>query len=122
MYDFCFTYPYALLLALGGVLGFAAKRSLPSLLGGLGSAAVLALCAQQSLNAYHQGKLCKWATAVSLLVSLLLSVVMGLRWHKTGKVMPAGVIFVISAAMTIFYIWNLQHFKEPLTKPAAAKA
>ena len=53
MYDFCFTYPYATLLALGGCFGYAAKGSLPSLLGGLGSAAVLAVCAQLSLNAYH---------------------------------------------------------------------
>lgn len=38
MYDFCLTFPYAALLALGGVAGFAAKGSVPSLLGGLGSA------------------------------------------------------------------------------------
>lgn len=54
MYDFCFTFPYALLLGLGGFLGWAAKGSLPSLFGGLGSAAILAACAQLSLNAYHQ--------------------------------------------------------------------
>ena len=30
-----------------------------------------------------QGKLCKWATTVSLLVSILLSVVMGLRYALT---------------------------------------
>lgn len=54
MYDFCFTYPYALLLGLGGLAGFLLKGSLPSLLGGLGSAGILAACAQVSLNAYNK--------------------------------------------------------------------
>lgn len=54
MYDFCFTYPYAIVLGLGGLMGYATKGSIPSLLGGFGSAAVLAICAQLSLNAYHQ--------------------------------------------------------------------
>lgn len=54
MYDFCLTLPYAALLALGGLMGFLTKGSLPSLLGGLGSAAVLAACGQASLARYHQ--------------------------------------------------------------------
>ena len=54
MYDFCLTYPYAAVLAFGGIIGFISKGSIPSLIGGLGSAAVLAACAQASLNAYHQ--------------------------------------------------------------------
>lgn len=56
MYDFCLTYPYAFLLALGGLIGFLAKGSLPSLLGGVGSATVLGIAAQISLNHYHQAR------------------------------------------------------------------
>ena len=56
MYDFCLTLPYAALLALGGLMGFLTKGSLPSLLGGLGSAAVLAACGQASLSRYHQAR------------------------------------------------------------------
>ena len=35
-------------------MGYMTKGSVPSLAGGLGSAAILAACAQLSLNSYHQ--------------------------------------------------------------------
>jgi hypothetical protein len=54
MYDFCLTFPYAALLGLGGLIGFLTKGSLPSLVGGVGSATVLGIAAQISLNYYHQ--------------------------------------------------------------------
>ncbi len=54
MYDFCLTYPYAALLALGGVAGFASKGSVPSLIAGLGTAALLAVCGQASHASYQQ--------------------------------------------------------------------
>ena len=56
MYDFCLTFPYAALLALGGVIGFLSKGSLPSLMGGLGSALILAIAGQRSLSYYHQAR------------------------------------------------------------------
>lgn len=59
MFDFCFTFPYSALLALGGLMGFLTKGSVPSLLGGLGTAGILASCAYTSLNRYKQGKLCR---------------------------------------------------------------
>ena len=59
MYDFCFTFPYSALLAFGGLIGFVTKGSLPSLIGGAGSAGILAACAYASLANYKQGKLCK---------------------------------------------------------------
>lgn len=54
MYDFCLTLPYAALLALGGLIGFFTKGSLPSLMGGLGSALILAIAGQRSFSYYHQ--------------------------------------------------------------------
>lgn len=116
MYDFCFTYPYATILALGGIFGFVFKGSFPSLLGGLGSAAILAACAQVSLNAYHKGKLSKTSTAVSLMVSLLLAGMMGVRWRRVGKFMPAGMVSLLSFIMVLFYMWNLLYVREPIIK------
>lgn len=57
MYDFCMTFPYAALLALGGLMGFLVKGSLPSLMGGLGSALILAIAGQRSISYYHQVEL-----------------------------------------------------------------
>lgn len=54
MYDFCLTFPYAALLAIGGLVGFLAKGSVPSLMGGLGSALILAVAGQRSISYYHQ--------------------------------------------------------------------
>lgn len=113
MYDFCFTFPYAALLAVGGMIGFLTKGSLPSLMGGLGSALILAIAGQRSLSHYHQGKLCKPATAVSLAVALLLTGIMYKRFQSTGKMMPAGVVALLSAAMSAFYVWNMVAVKPP---------
>ena len=107
MYDFCLVFPYAALLALGGCTGFAAKGSLPSLLGGCGSAALLAACAAFSHRAYERGRLCRPATSVALAVAVMLAAVMWLRWQRTQKVMPAGLVSVLSAAMAAFLLWHL---------------
>ena len=66
------------------------------------------------LHSLVQGRLNKTATGVSLLVTLGLTAIMGARWHRTGKFMPAGLVVLLSAAMVAFYVWNLAHYKEPL--------
>lgn len=63
--------------------------SLPSLGAGLAFGAVLGGGAY--LNSQHPPK-----PMLQLCTSLLLSGVMGLRWYKSGKMMPAGLICTIS--------------------------
>lgn len=60
MYDFCLTFPYAALLGLGGLIGFFTKGSVPSLLGGVGSAVVLGLAGHISLQQYNE-VMTRWA-------------------------------------------------------------
>ena len=118
MFDFCFTFPYAALLAFGGVAGFLAKGSIPSLLGGCGSAAILFVAANSSLKAYQKQATCRPATAMSLAIALCLSVVMGLRYYRTGKVMPAGALAVLSGGMSLFYVWNMLNADQLLKSVA----
>lgn len=61
-----------------------------------------------------QGKLCKPATVASLLVAVLLTAVMYKRFLASGKMMPAGLVAMLSAGMTIFYVWNLLAVKPPV--------
>ena len=66
-----------------------------------------------------QGKLCKPATAVSLAVALLLTGMMYKRYQSTGKMMPAGIVAILSAAMSIFYVWNIIAVKPPAAQHAS---
>ena len=74
---------------------------------GLGAGAVLFALAKVSLAYYHQGRLCKLATAASMLVSMALAVVMQERYQATGKLFPAGFITGLSTVMSLYYVWNL---------------
>lgn len=104
------------LLALGGVTGYVVSGSSESLLAGLGSATIIAMCAYASLQHYHKGLLCRPATAISLVMSSLLVYAMAKRYQSTGKVMPAGIVAILSAIMSAFYLWNLFLFKPNLKK------
>ena len=53
MYDFCVTYPWAIMVAGSGVAGFVLKRSIPSLASGLVLGALLS-CSQ--IRVYNNGK------------------------------------------------------------------
>lgn len=56
MHDFCFTIPYGIILACGGIFGFIKKGSTASLGGGLATAFLLLLAGYLSLNAFHKKK------------------------------------------------------------------
>lgn len=56
MHDFCFTIPYGLIIVVGGVIGYAKKRSIASLGGGLGTGLLLILAGYLSLKAFEKRK------------------------------------------------------------------
>ncbi len=117
MYDFCFTYPYAVLLALGGLISYATKDGTGSLGGGVGLGAVLLyLLAHISLRYYRAGKLWKTGTFLSLVVSAALTVIMSSHYQTNRKVFPAGVFAILCGAMSLFYVWSLYLGPQPKKK------
>jgi len=119
MYDFCFTYPYAFLLALGGIVGYLHKGSIVSLGGGVGSGALLFVLAYISLKKYRSGKLWKLGTLLCLLISVGLTIMMFSRYMTTGKFFPAGAVMALSGSMSVFYTWSLFLGPQPKKKEAA---
>lgn len=105
-----------MLLGMGGLAGFALKGSTASLAGGLGTAGILSICATISLKYYQQGKLCRTATVVSLLITLGLSWMMYKRYSASGKMMPSGMVFFLSVGMSAFYVWNIFLGPKPPVK------
>lgn len=115
MYDFCLTFPFAVLLCLGGALAFLLKRSVISLASGVVSGLIIGGCAQWSLDTYQaKGKLCKPATGISLATTLAITASMFLRYQETHKFMPAGLVSATGALMCAFLVWNLTLFKPHL--------
>jgi len=78
---------------------------------------LLAGCGQASLARYHQGALCRPATAASLAVAAALTAVMYRRWQATARFMPAGLVSLLSGAMVLFYVWNLACVGPPPRPP-----
>ncbi|GAA5863789.1 hypothetical protein JCM3774_001159 [Rhodotorula dairenensis] len=80
------------LVSLGGILGFVKKQSVPSLIAGGGSGALLAYGVKRQQADPQDVYLVVGVSAVLL-------VMMGLRFLRSGKVMPAGLVTVLSALL-----------------------
>ncbi|CAD5207393.1 unnamed protein product [Bursaphelenchus okinawaensis] len=80
---------YGAVVALGGLIGFLKAGSWPSFIAGVGFGAAAIFGAVN-----HQ-------FVVLAGVSGFLSVLMGLRFYNTGKMMPAGVVAALSILMFI---------------------
>ena len=81
---------YGALMGLGGVLAFVRAKSGPSLVVGVFAGALLIICGAITWIGVHA------ASYVGLAMTLLLCALFGLRYRKTKKVRPAGVMFVVS--------------------------
>ncbi|CAE7944181.1 FAX6, partial [Symbiodinium sp. KB8] len=83
-------------VAAGGVVGYAAKRSVPSLVAGGASGLALIACGQTG----------RFKSAAA--ISAVLMMIMGGRFAKTGKPMPAGLVALLSAAGLCFNAWKMK--------------
>jgi len=84
-----FGYAYAFTITLGGIFGYLKAGSMTSLLAGLTFGGLAAFAANRaSVNPKNVGP--------ALAVSCVLLVVMGSRYIKGGKFMPAGLVTILS--------------------------
>lgn len=84
-------YAYGLLTMVGGVLGYVNAGSQVSLIAGLGSGAVVLLAT------YIRHRFAGLSAVILAITSALLLAKFGTDFLTVGKVMPAGVMSILSA-------------------------
>ncbi len=90
---------YAVLLAVGGAIGYLKAGSRPSLWAGLGSALVAVVALLISVRNPQ------WGMGLAALLAFLLAGFFGYRFLvKTRKFMPAGLLAVLSVAMLVLAV------------------
>ncbi|MBE9156278.1 TMEM14 family protein [Nodosilinea sp. LEGE 06152] len=82
---------YAVLVLAGGVMGYLKARSKPSLISGLISGAALLIAWWITLSSSYNAGI---GLATCLAIALL--IIFSLRFRKTNKVMPAGLMAIVS--------------------------
>ena len=95
---------------------------MPSLAAGGGSGLLLLLLGVLSLRAWKTGVKGASApyTAASAGVAALLTAIMGKKYLATRALMPPGVVAGLSAAMLLFYLYNLLSGGNPPSRTKAA--
>eukprot|EP00283_Hemiselmis_rufescens_P016045 CAMPEP_0173437672 /NCGR_PEP_ID=MMETSP1357-20121228/18154_1 /TAXON_ID=77926 /ORGANISM="Hemiselmis rufescens, Strain PCC563" /LENGTH=171 /DNA_ID=CAMNT_0014402865 /DNA_START=9 /DNA_END=524 /DNA_ORIENTATION=- len=83
------TLAYAILVGAGGVFAGIKTGSKPSIISGVASCILLSIAYMKS------------STPLALGTSVALSIVFGIRFKKTGKMMPAGMLGIVSALMSV---------------------
>ncbi|MBI3941211.1 MAG: hypothetical protein HY315_10285 [Acidobacteria bacterium] len=76
----------------GGCFGYAKVRSVMSLAAGISCGALLLYAAYALREGQAAGIIIAWV------VSVLLAVIFAIRWTRTRKFMPAGVLLLLSLA------------------------
>ncbi|KAK0133689.1 Transmembrane protein 14C [Merluccius polli] len=91
---------YAAVIAFGGFMGYKRKGSVMSLMAGL---------VFGGLSAYGALKISMDVqdTSLSLLSSAVLAVVMGMRFRNSGKLMPAGLMALLSFLMVVRLLFKI---------------
>ncbi len=88
---------YAMIVIVGGIVGYTKARSRVSLISGLGSGVALAIAALMTLQNPISGLTLATAIAVFLFI------VFCIRWINTRALMPAGMMAVLSLIASISF-------------------
>lgn len=83
---------YAAVMLLGGLMGYSKAGSRPSLVAGLVSAALLFVAFWIGRDDPGRGY------GLGTIIALLLTAVFAVRFMKTRKAMPSGMLFAVSLA------------------------
>ncbi|EGC37528.1 hypothetical protein DICPUDRAFT_91611 [Dictyostelium purpureum] len=83
-------YAYAVLLAIGGIIGYLKAGSMPSLVMGVLSGAAVGYSANLTVTNRRLG------TQLTLFLSFVLLLIMGSRFYNSQKFMPAGLVALFS--------------------------
>ncbi|MBD2498110.1 TMEM14 family protein [Nostoc sp. FACHB-280] len=94
-------FAYGIFAIVGGIIGYVQARSLVSLLSGGVSGLLLILFAYWHL----QGQ--PWGLTLAAFVAGVLVVVFALRFAKTRKFMPAGLMIVLGALALVLMVHQL---------------
>ncbi len=93
---------YAVLLGVGGVMGFVKAKSRPSLIAGLISAALAAGC----VVLFSQNALL--ANTLGMALALLMGIFFGYRYSLSLKFMPAGLMALVSGVVLVILVVTRQ--------------
>jgi uncharacterized membrane protein (UPF0136 family) len=91
---------YAAVLILGGIIGWQMSGSRISLTASLVSAALLSVAYRLSYTYPTRG----WA--MGAVIAAALAILFTIRWRKTRKLMPAGIMLLISGAAAAVLAWS----------------
>eukprot|EP01118_Nematostelium_gracile_P004038 TRINITY_DN14781_c0_g1_i2.p1 TRINITY_DN14781_c0_g1~~TRINITY_DN14781_c0_g1_i2.p1 ORF type:complete len:116 (-),score=29.13 TRINITY_DN14781_c0_g1_i2:85-390(-) len=92
-----FTLLTAAIVGIGGGVGFLKSKSLASLVAGASTGSVLFFASYLISNGERSGHV------LAFFVSILLAGIMGRRYGKTGKFMPAGLTAVVMIISILFH-------------------
>eukprot|EP00611_Tribonema_gayanum_P002526 TRINITY_DN1188_c0_g1_i1.p2 TRINITY_DN1188_c0_g1~~TRINITY_DN1188_c0_g1_i1.p2 ORF type:complete len:115 (+),score=6.75 TRINITY_DN1188_c0_g1_i1:78-422(+) len=98
------TLVYGLVVALGGVMGYASKGSLASLIAGGGGTLLMLMGICASNQQRSNKRVSPIWFQISFAVAATLIVAMGSRFMKSNKLMPAGLVAGISLVMCVYYL------------------
>jgi uncharacterized membrane protein (UPF0136 family) len=97
----------AAVCALGGIAGYVSKRSMPSLLGGLGIGAAYLLSAHLIKEVDE-----KMGHGAGFFTSLSLTAIMGARALKTKKLMPAGLMTGLGSIAMVYHSLKFSEWNQ----------
>jgi uncharacterized membrane protein (UPF0136 family) len=86
---------YGALVLVGGVMGWMKAKSVPSLVSGIVFGAAL-IFVGYGIKLGHRNDV-----TIAMVIAGLLAVIMGIRFAKSKKFMPAGLVAILSVAVIV---------------------